>query len=64
MAYMKTHATSTVEVHDFSSLMFAWKEYGELPYSLLVGKYIMRGKLTPAQRRHLPKSLLAKLEVV
>jgi hypothetical protein len=62
MSYWKATAGSTVDVHDFKSLMGAWATYRNNPDALrLVRHFNLHGPITDAQRRRLPKALLTRL---
>ena len=49
--------TATIEVHDYESLLWAWREHGKQPLSV-VGRFVLAGPpLTKAQHHRLPKAL-------
>jgi hypothetical protein len=58
--FVEIQITTTVTVHDYRSLLAAWKRFGG-PRSL-VGRYIYVGKpLTESQLRRLPAGLRDKI---
>jgi len=59
MTYLKITALSSIEALDHKSLLHAWRTYGPLT---VVGSFTVRKPLTPAQIRHLPAGLRARLK--
>ena len=55
MAYFNSK-TATVTVHDFKSLLAAWRTFGG---NSLLGGIVMDGRITEEQRQSLPKELSA-----
>jgi hypothetical protein len=59
MAVMKIDV-ATITVQDHDSLLVAWRIHGGI--GSLVGRFVVRERLTKSQLRRLPKALRKRLE--